>query len=150
MDWPKLNTAGDLPPGIHQATLAELLQRFGWRTRQRRVVGRRLKHIYTMAAETGHLARFIVFGSFVTGKDDPGDVDVFMVMADSFDVDKVTSEQKGIFNHMVAHNYEGASVFWLCRATAPGGEKAAVEHSQTRRDGKKLGIVEVIDHDQER
>lgn len=31
-------------------------------------VGERLERIYHVAAATGHLARFIVFGSFVTDK----------------------------------------------------------------------------------
>ncbi len=149
MDWPDLNESGDLPEGIHRATLAEVLSHFGWRTRWRRLVGRRLKHIYSLAAKTGHLARFIVFGSFVTDKPEPGDVDVFMVMHDSFEVDQVPRDWRSIFDHMVAHNYEGASVFWLWRAAALGGVQAAIEHWQIKRDGAKRGIVEVIDHDQE-
>ncbi len=140
MDWPALNEDGDLPQGIHRATLADVLKHFGWRTRQSRVVGQHLKRIYTLASGTGHLAHFIVFGSFVTAKPDPGDVDVFMVMDDDFDVDKVAKEEKSIFDHMVAHNYEGASIFWLCRATALGGEQAAVEHWQVRRDGRNEAL----------
>jgi hypothetical protein len=31
------------------------------------------------AAQTGHLARFIIFGSSVTAKSDPGDVDIFLL-----------------------------------------------------------------------
>ncbi len=149
MDWPELNENGDLPEGIHRAPLAQVLARFGWRTRRRRMIGQRLERIYSLAAKTGHLARFIVFGSFVTAKPEPGDVDVFMIMDDSFEVDQVPREEKGIFDHMVAHNYEGASVFWLRRAAALGGEQAAIEHWQIKRDGTKRGIVEVIDHDQE-
>lgn len=149
MDWPELNENGDLPEGIHPASLAHVLARFGWRNSRRRAIGRRLKHIYSQAAKTGHLARFIIFGSFVTDKPEPGDVDIFMIMDDSFEVDQVLREERGIFDHMTAHNYEGASVFWLRRAAALGGEEAAIEHWQIKRDGTKRGIVEVVEHDQE-
>jgi hypothetical protein len=43
------------------------------------IMARRLEHIYTLAVGTGHLARFIIFGSFVTTKPNPGDVDIFLL-----------------------------------------------------------------------
>jgi len=95
-----------------------------------------------MLART-QVKRFIVFGSFVTAKRDPNDVDVFIIMEDSFDVSRVTGENAIIFNHMAAQNYEGASVFWLREAAAIGGENSAVEHWQLKRDGERRGIVEV-------
>ena len=78
--WPEFDDNGDLPAGIHQATLDEVLQHFGTGSVQRRLVGQRLERIYKLAQNTGRVARFIVFGSFVTAKPDPGDVDIFMLM----------------------------------------------------------------------
>ncbi len=75
--WPNFDDSGDLPPGIHKANLSEVTEHFGKGVPQRHAMARRLAHIYTLAAQTGHLARFIVFGSFVTAKLDPGDVDVY-------------------------------------------------------------------------
>jgi hypothetical protein len=57
------------------------------------------------------VARFIVFGSFVTAKPDPGDVDIFMLMEDSFDSNQVRGETAIIFDHQAAQNVLGASVF---------------------------------------
>ena len=91
-DWPDFDDNGDLPPGIHQATLAEVIEHFGRGTPQRRVMARRLERIYTLAAQTGHLARFIIFGSFVTAKSAPGDVDIFLLMEDTFDVSQLSGE----------------------------------------------------------
>ena len=76
----EFNDVGDLPVGIHQATLDEVLRRFGASTPQRKVVGRRLERVYRIARATGQTARFIVFGSFVTGKPEPNDADVFLLM----------------------------------------------------------------------
>ncbi len=36
---------------------------------------------YTLAMSTGHVLRFVVFGSFVTAKPGPGDIDIFLIMA---------------------------------------------------------------------
>jgi len=52
-----------------------------------------------------------------------------------------------VFDHMAADTYEGASVFWVRRIAALGGEEAAIADWQLKRDGGKRGIVEVIGHD---
>jgi hypothetical protein len=148
-DWPDFDDNGDLPPGIHQATLAEVIEHFGRGTPQRRVMARRLERIYTLAAETGHLARFIIFGSFVTAKPDPADADIFLLMEDTFDASQLSGETALLFDHIAAQNYEGASIFWVRRLAALDGEKATVEYWQLKRDGTKRGIVEVIKDDKE-
>jgi hypothetical protein len=145
--WPEFDSNGDLPVGIHQASLAAIIEHFGTGTLQRRIVAQRLERIYQLARSTGHLARLIIFGSFVTAKPDPNDVDIFLLMEDGFDSSQVGSEATIIFDHTAAQNYEGASVFWIRRMAALGGEQAALEHWQIKRDHTKRGIVEVISHD---
>jgi len=147
MSLPGFNDVGDLPIGVHQATLEEVLSRFGSGTPQRFLVSRRLERILTLARSTGKLARFVVFGSYVTAKTTPGDVDIFILMDDDFDVSIVEGEARVVFDHLVAENYEGASVFWMRRTAALGGEDEAIAHWQIKRNGSKRGIVEVIDDD---
>ena len=89
-------------------------------------------------------AGFVVFGSFVTTKPEPNDVDVFLLMPDSFDADRVTGEARLLFDHAVAQAHFGASVFWLRRLAALGGEEAAVADWQIKRDGSLRGIVEIV------
>ena len=129
------------------ATLAEVVAHFGSGTPQRQRVARRLEHIYALAKASGHLARFIVFGSFVTAKPAPNDVDIFLLMEDSFDVSQVPHDILSVFDHTAAQNVLGASVFWIRRAAALGGEEATIEHWQITRAGGQRGIVEVISHD---
>jgi hypothetical protein len=38
----------------------------------------------------------------------------------------------------------GASVFWLRRSGAIGGEQAMIEYWQVRREGGRRGIVEIV------
>jgi hypothetical protein len=134
-------------PGIHRASLIEVIEHFGQSTPQRQVMARRLEHIYTLAIGTGHLARFIIFGSFITTKPHPGDVDIFLLMENTFDVSQVSGEAALIFDHAATQNYEGASVFWTRRLAALGGEEATVAHWQIKRDGNQRGIVEVVNDD---
>ena len=145
--WPKFNTSGDLPSGIHKASLSDVIEHFGKGNFQRAILAHRLQRIYDRAVETGQTARFIIFGSFVTDKPNPQDLDIFLLMEDTFDIRQVADEIRIIFNHMAAQNYEGASIFWLRRLAALDGEEAAIEHWQIKRDGKKRGIVEVLIND---
>jgi hypothetical protein len=89
----------------------------------------------------------VVFGSFVTKKSAPADVDIFMLMDDTFQVGSVSGEAAVLFDHISAENYEGASIFWMRRMAALGGEEAAIAHWQVKRDGTLRGIVEVIEND---
>ena len=140
--WPEFNEHGDLPPGVHAATLEEILNHFGT-TPRRTIIARRLERIFQLARSTTHLARFIIFGSFITAKRDPNDVDIFLLMEDSVDVRQVSAEMRLVFDHAAAQNRLGASVFWIRRAAALGGEEATIVHWQIKRDGSKRGIVEV-------
>ena len=144
--FPAFNDRGDLPVGIHKATLEDAVQHFGT-TSRRLVLAQRLERIFRLAHSCGHLARFIVFGSFVTAKAEPNDVDIFLLMEDSFDVRQASREAHLVFDHASAQNVLGASVFWIRRAAALGGEDATIEHWQIKRDGNKRGILEVIAHD---
>jgi hypothetical protein len=141
---PPFDEAGELPPGIHRATLQEVLERFGQGSVQRRAVSGRLKRVYELAASTGQVARFVVFGSFVTAKQDPNDVDVILLMDDGFELATLTGEAALVFQHMEANAHFGASVFWTSRCAAVGGEQAMIEYWQLRREGGQRGIVEIV------
>jgi hypothetical protein len=145
--WPEFNSEGDLPVGVHQASLSDVIEHFGVGTPQRRIVSRRLVRIFDLASSTGHMSRFIVFGSFVTLKPEPNDVDIFILMEDSFEVSQVTGAASVVFRQSTAQNWLGASIFWLRRFAAIGGEQAAIEDWQFKRDGTRRGIVEVVSHD---
>ena len=145
--WPEFDANGDLPPGVHPATLSDVVARFGTRTLGRQRVARRLEQVYALALASGHLARFIIFGSFVTAKNAPNDVDIFLLMEDDFDVSRLPRHVRIVFDHAAAQNLLGASVFWIRRVAALGGEQATVEYWQVTRSGGRRGIVEVVSND---
>ena len=91
-----------------------------------------------------------MFGSFITNDPAPNDVDVFLLMEDAFDVGELRGEVVLLFDHAAAQAYFGASIFWLRRLAAVGGERAALTHWQIKRDGTRRGIIEVVSDDPER
>lgn len=147
--WPAFDSNGDLPIGVHQATLPEILQHFATTTPQRELIGQRLECIFILAHSTRKVARFIVFGSFITAKPAPGDVDVFLLMEDSFDATQVHGEAALVFDLQKAQDVLGASIFWLRKRGAINSEQEAVEDWQIKRDNSRRGIVEVIHNDSE-
>ncbi len=98
---PKFEASGDLPAGVHRASLAEVLRHFGAGNDQRSACTRRLAHIYELGRRTGCLKRFIVFGSYVTAKAEPNDVDVILIMDDTFRLEHCPLESRGLFDHAV-------------------------------------------------
>jgi hypothetical protein len=141
---PGFNEFGDLPEGIHSASLADVVARFGIATRQRQAVTDRLKRICQLAVGTGYLHRLLVFGSYVSDVDEPNDVDVMLVMRNDFRSEHCPAESSVLFDHHRANDESGASVFWV-RPDMLLGEP--LEHFlafwQTKRDGRRRGIVEI-------
>ena len=113
--------------------MRKAVERFGTGSTRRVAVASRLERIDRLARSTGLVARLIVFESFVTAKPEPNDVDVFLLMDDSFEFARLEGETRLVFDHAVADAHFGASVFWMRRMAAFGGEQAAIEFWQTRR-----------------
>jgi hypothetical protein len=105
-----------------------VLERFGGGSSQRTLVGWRLERLYNVAWATGHLACCVVFGSFVTAKSVPHDVDVFLLMEDTFDVAQLTGEARLLFEHTVAQTRVGARVCGLRRLAVLDDEQTTLSH----------------------
>src|SRR4051812_23150485 len=102
MALPPFNEAGDLPVGVYRVPLLEVLDRFGTTNERRREVAQRLECIWRLAGSTGGLAEFVIFGSFVTNKDEPNDVDVVLIVKDEFSTKQISGEARLLFEHGAA------------------------------------------------
>lgn len=145
MALPNFEIGGDLPDGLHPASLAEIAMRFGEGNDTRRELMKLLESIYHWAAATGKLQRFVIFGSFVTAKSEPRDIDIVMIMNDDFSVATCSEDARILFDHQRAEDEIGASIFWA--------SPCVVQHESldefllgwgTKRDLTCRGIVEVI------
>ena len=113
MPLPNLNHEGELPEGIHPATIDEVVAQFGSGTEQRMIATEHLKRIYELAKETGHLQQLLIFGSYITSKPKPNDIDVVIIFDDDFDMAACSEDVKKLLNHQQAATEFGASVFWI-------------------------------------
>jgi hypothetical protein len=143
MPLPDFNSYGDLPEGLHQATIDEVIERFGAGTR-RAIITQRLVRIYRRAEATSKLERLIIFGSYITAKPEPNDVDVILIMRDDFRLDACDEETRKLFDHTQAAQEFGGSIFWI-RPSMLILETLDefVRHWQIKRDRTRRGIVEV-------
>jgi hypothetical protein len=92
------------------------------------------------------LSRFIIYGSYVTAKYAPNDVDVLLLMTDDFRSVNCDAEKQVLFDHLRTHDELGASIFW----TRPASiiletENEFIAYWQIKRDNTQHGIVEVIE-----
>ena len=146
MALPHFEKTGDLAAGLHRATLEEVLARFGIGSPQRQAVASRLLRIYRAARETGRLERFVIFGSFVTTKPEPNDVDIILVMRNDFVLDDCSGVTRKLFEHVEAEQEFGASIFWIRPALLLLETlDEFLAHWQIKRDHTRRGIVEVVE-----
>ena len=144
MPLPNLNHEGELPVGIHPATIDEVVAQFGSGTEQRMIATEHLKRIYQLVKETGHLQQLLIFGSYITSKPKPNDVDVVIIFDDDFDMAACSEDVKKLLNHQQAATEFGASVFWI-RPSLLFLETLDefIAGWQVKRDGTRRGIIEV-------
>jgi predicted nucleotidyltransferase len=104
----------------------------------------RLRHLHELAARTGKVKRFLVFGSFVSDTPTPRDIDVALVMATDFRLEDAPRESQTLFSHADAEARFGASVFWVREGMLSDAMMLEfLDTWQTKRDGTRRGIVEV-------
>lgn len=89
---PEFDDNGNLPPGIHRASLAEIEARFGKSAEIRRAQMQSLYWLAGLAKRAG-AERLIVNGSFVTGVIEPNDVDCVLLAGQGFPRDRQAARE---------------------------------------------------------
>jgi hypothetical protein len=141
---PAFNLDGNLPEGIHRATDHEVLQRFGTSTARRQWLGERLRSLLATARSTGKLERAFLWGSFVTDKALPNDLDMLLIVATDFVLDSAPPQSRVIFDHALARIQFHADVFWTKASIEADILTLWLETYQMGKDFKRRGIVEII------
>lgn len=146
MSLPATLPNGYLPPGVHETTQREIIDRFGADTPRRQTLASRLQELLGLARATGKLRRAFVWGSFVTAKPFPRDLDVFLLMQEGFDREfaGLPPTQRCVFEHERARLLFEADVFWATEAIGTEVLASWLSVYQLSRDMVQRGIVEVI------
>ena len=140
---PELTIDGELPPGVHAADWPEFISRFGGSSPRRLWLAGRLRTILELAATGGRLCRIFVWGSFVTAKPSPRDVDILLIMNGGFEVEQMPASAQTVFDSTRAKLLFESDVFW---ARASIGQEVLdlwLDTYQTSRSFRKRGIVEL-------
>ena len=93
---PAFDATGDLPPGIYRATLDAIQARF-CTGEVRAHWGRVLREVVALAQSTERVEAMYIFGSFVTAKAAPADLDLFVIMAADFTSERVEGRARLLF-----------------------------------------------------
>lgn len=147
MSIPSLN-AGELPTGIHLATLEEIEFAFGRQNDHRKALLSGLKKAARMFKEAG--VKFIlVDGSFVTDKKEPADIDGCWSAAGEVDFTKIDSDFWN-FNDIAEFQMKRQNVkekyrldFFIAELIEEDSGKPFSEFFQTNRDGYPKGILKI-------
>ncbi len=140
---PAFNQEGNFPEGIHSATEDEVFERFATLSARRQWLGEQLRSLLALAKSTGQLARVFLWGSFVTSKEVPNDLDVVLVMGAEFAIEAVPSPAHVVFDHVQARLRFQADVFWTEASIGTQVLHLWLDTYQTGKDFTRRGIVEV-------
>jgi hypothetical protein len=91
----------------------------------------------------GKLRRVFIWGSFVTAKPAPGDIDILLIMAEDFEVDDVAPAAQTVFDSVRAKLPFESDVFWARASIGPEMLDLWLDTYQTSRGFRKRGIVEL-------
>jgi uncharacterized protein DUF6932 len=141
MPIPAFRDDGYLPEGCHEASEAEVIERFGRSTPRREYLIGRLSRWLELARAVG-ARRFFVNGSFVTGKAEPGDVDAVIWLPSNFGDQLAAGTPEAHELRTMFKTREPEELFPA--PTQQRWESWLDFFSQTRElDGRRKGVVEV-------
>ncbi|MBI1929458.1 hypothetical protein HYR99_35090 [Candidatus Poribacteria bacterium] len=113
MNLPELNADGYLDGGIYLASLDEVLERFGTSTPTREQQGNLLRLIVESAKKYPTIKRVLIWGSFVSAKLEPGDLDYSIVVDPRHRLVTIEPEDRRFFIQPDARIHYGADVGYL-------------------------------------
>jgi hypothetical protein len=155
---PEFDFEGDLPPGVHIATVGEVKERFGRfsRTDRRPKLFAKLSELHEAARNAGIVDRFIIAGSFVTAKAVPNDVrfahqrlrlmvDVLIIFNAAAEITQLRPNQRLLVDRdAIRRRFRGDDLDVLPVRNGTIRMQTALEFFQYNRNAKPVGIVEVI------
>ncbi|HWB52826.1 MAG TPA: hypothetical protein VG722_01490 [Tepidisphaeraceae bacterium] len=80
---PPFNHHGYLPPGIHVATLEEVIASFGQGSEQREAQGQSLLWLIPLC-RAAHICKLLIDGSFISDRLEPNDVDCALLQGSGY------------------------------------------------------------------
>lgn len=147
MSIPTLTATGELPPGIHMATIGEVESAFGQSSDRRRLLLKGLKEAMAIF-KVANVSKIFVDGSFTTDKEEPNDIDgcwsvegVDEQLLDRRFWDFETPEEFEKNRNEIKNEF--GIDFFIAEIIEGGSGKPFPEFFQTNRDGVPKGIIQI-------
>ena len=117
--------------------------RFGGSSSRRIWLSGRLRALLDLAGTSGKLRRVFIWGSFVTAKLVPKDLDILLIMDEDFEVDDAAAPAQAVFDFARAKLLFESDVFWARASIGREMLDLWLDTYQTSRSFRKRGIVEL-------
>jgi hypothetical protein len=140
---PELNDHGELPPDVHVADWHEFHARFGAPSARRIWLTGRLRALLGLAGASGKVRRVFIWGSFVTAKAAPKDLDIPLIMEEDFEVAGIAAPAQVVFDSVRAKLLFESDVFWARASIGHELLDLRLDTYQTSRSFQERGIVEL-------
>gem|GEM_PF-2491107 len=125
------------------ASLDDLRIRFGTSTPRRQFLFRQLELIIDQLRATRSLKQVYLFGSFVSGKASPNDIDLLVIMNAGFSTAQLGGKVLELFQHDVCRIRYHADLFWVTEAVGKARIDDLLEVFSRDRDGRAQSVIEV-------
>ena len=125
------------------ASLDDLRIRFGTSTPRRQFLFRQVEIIIDQLLVTKSAKQVYLFGSFVSGKASPNDVDLLVVMNAGFSTTQLGGKVLELFQHDVCRIRYQADLFWVTEVVGNARIEDLLEVFSRDREGRAQSVIEV-------
>jgi len=144
MAIPPLVPTGFLPPGIHAASLREVTERFGAGSEARKRQCGLLREVVEAARPYPTIKRVLLWGSFVTAKAEPADLDYSIVVGVTHPQVRIAPPHRRFFVAADARRYYGVDRGYLVIHDYPVDRYVEwIDFLYHTRTGTLCGVVEI-------
>lgn len=143
---PDFNSDGNLPPGVYTVTIEEVIERFQGKNLRRKQLTRNLDQFCSFIRE--HSDEVYLFGTYITSKPAPRDVDLLIVFPKTFDW---SGPDAGTLLHF--QNIRYRLHLNICRHNERGDRRYTLTIAGLTKDDppKKKGFIKLeLRHDKKR
>jgi len=125
------------------ASLDDLRILFGTSTPRRQFLFRQLEIVIDQLLITRSVKQIYLFGSFVSGKASPNDVDLLVVMNAGFSTTQLGGKVLELFQHDVCRIRYQADLFWVTEVVGNARIEDLLEVFSRDREGRAQSVIEV-------
>jgi predicted nucleotidyltransferase len=128
---------------VSTASVKEIETRFGTSTPRRQFLFQQLQTLINRLRVVGGVKQIFLFGSFVTGKPSPNDIDFLVVMNGTFSTANLRGQDLDIFQHDLCRIKFHADLFWVTESVGTDQIQDLLDVFSHDREGQAQPIIEV-------